>query len=220
VADGTGLLAWLAFGALALLPFAFVASTSFVKLSFVFSILRNALGTGAVPSGLVITTLAAILSGYVMAPVAGQVVAASGAAAARVDWERPLAAPSLTALRETWTLGVEPVRQFLERNSGAAARRLFVELGSRAGATSPPGERELRVVLPAFLLTELKEAFQIGFVVFLPFLIVDLFIASTLLALGMTMLTPSTVALPFKLLLFVLVDGWYVLSQALVTGYV
>jgi type III secretion protein R len=219
VAEGSSSASWLLFGALTLLPFAFVASTSFVKLSFVFSILRNALGTGTVPSGLVITTLAAILSGYVMAPVAQSVVSSSAASAARVDWERPFAPPSRAALRETWTLGVEPVRQFLQRNSSAAARRLFVELGARGAAAAAPGEGELFVVLPAFLLTELEEAFQIGFVVFLPFLVVDLFVANTLLALGMTMLTPSTVSLPFKLLLFVLVDGWYVLSQALVAGY-
>jgi type III secretion protein R len=219
MADGASWAGWLVFGALTLLPLAFVASTSFVKVSFVFSILRNALGTGPVPSGLVITTLAIVLSAYVMAPVASAVVSASAASASRIDWERPLSPPSVAALRETWTLGVEPVRRFLHRNSSASARQLFVELGVRAGGVQPPGEADLRVVLPAFLITELEEAFQIGFVVFLPFLVVDLFVANTLLALGMGMLAPSTVSLPFKLLLFVLVDGWYVLSQALVTGY-
>jgi type III secretion protein R len=105
------------------------------------------------------------------------------------------------------------------RNAGTAERTLFLELARRARPQDPPSNEALLVALPAFLITELKEAFQVGLLLLLPFVVIDLVVANVLLALGMTMLAPSTLALPAKLLLFVLVDGWYVLSQALVAGY-
>jgi type III secretion protein R len=108
------------------------------------------------------------------------------------------------------------------RNAGSRERGLFYELARRSRGPERADEVErddLLVVLPAFLITELSEAFQIGFLVFLPFLVVDMVVSNVLLALGMHMLSPTTVSLPFKLLLFVLVDGWYVLAQALIAGY-
>ena len=111
---------------------------------------------------------------------------------------------------------------FLKRNAGDAERALFLDLAQRArpsADSSALSGDELSIVLPAFLISELKEAFQIGLLVLLPFVIIDLVVASVLMSLGMTMLPPSAVALPFKLLLFVLVDGFYVLSRALVSGY-
>lgn len=206
--------------ALSLLPFVFMTTTSFVKVSVVFSILRNALGTGQVPSGTVVTALAAILSLYVMTPVAS------------VMWERT--SPILTgasldgALGDVdrwlaaWDAAKAPLEDFLHRNAGARELASFVELAresrpedQRAAVT----DHDLTIVVPAFLVTELGEAFQIGFLVFLPFLIVDVVVANVLLALGMHMLNPTQVSMPFKLLLFVLVDGWYVLARALVLGY-
>lgn len=208
--------------ALALLPFVLLATTSFMKLSIVFSVLRSALGTGQVPSGAVITVLAAILTGFVMLPVVRDVVARVAPHAQRIDLERPLAGVSKDALFAAFEQGVEPLARFLDRNAGKAERSLFVDLLQRA---SPEGQRaavsgkELGVVLPAFFVTELAEALQIAFLVLLPFLVLDLLIASILAALGMHALSPAIVALPFKLLLFVATDGLRMLIEALVSGY-
>jgi type III secretion protein R len=197
---------------------AFMTATSFVKISVVFSILRNALGAGQVPSGTIVAAFSAILTLYVMAPVGAKITEAAAPALgaggfAEADGE---------SLFEAVTLGAGPLNDFLARHAGARERSLFAELAREA---RPPedreaiGDRDLLVLLPAFLVTELGEAFQIGFLVFLPFLIVDMVVANVLLALGMHMLSPTTVSLPFKLLLFVLVDGWFLLSRALVLGY-
>jgi type III secretion protein R len=207
---------------LALVPFAFMAATSFVKLQFVFSILRNALGTGDVPSGMIVTALAGILTLYVMAPVGAEAAEACAEPSARIAWAAPLEGESAEAVLACVQLGKEPLRRFLARNAGERETALFLDLAREA---RPADQRDavtqsdLLVVLPAFLITELKEAFQVAFLVFLPFLVIDLVVSNILVALGMSMLVPATIALPFKLLLFVLVDGWYVLSQALVAGY-
>lgn len=212
----------LAIGAVALLPLLLIAATSFAKLAVVLSVLRNALGAPDVPSGAIITALAAILSAYVMAPVASQIAQRSAPAAARVDVRDPLSGTSRHALFETISAGSEPLAGFLGRNAGAPEKKLFLDLARRGRPEAQRAEisgSELSVVLPAFLITELKEAFQIGLLVLLPFVIIDLVVGSILVAVGMSLLPPSAIALPFKLLLFVLVDGWYVLSKALVAGY-
>lgn len=207
---------------LTILPFAFMATTSFVKLQFVFSILRNALGTGDVPSGMIVTALAAILTLYVMAPVGSEAAQACAEPSTRIAWADPLAGESADAVLACVRLGKEPLARFLARNAGERETSLFLDLARRS---RPADQRDsvtrgdLLVVLPAFLISELKEAFQVAFLVFLPFLVIDLVVSNILLALGMVMLSPTTISLPFKLLLFVLVDGWYVLSQALVAGY-
>lgn len=208
----------LAIGALSLVPLLFIASTSFVKLSFVFSVLRNALGTGQVPSGIVISALAAILSFYVMAPVFAEMAERGAVPAARIDPDALLGAQSVQALAETWTASKAPLQAFLQRNAGERERELFARLARKGGGAGIDAA-DLRVVLPAFLITELKEAFQIAFFVLLPFLVIDLVVSGILLSLGMFMLSPAVVSLPFKLLLFVLVDGFYVLSEALIAGY-
>ena len=210
----------LALGALTLLPFFFMVATSFVKLSVVFSILRNALGTGQVPSGMIVSALAAMLTIYVMAPVGQQIAAVTAPAVERIDRDDPLRGDSADAVFDAIDLGKEPLREFLVRNAGAHERRLFLQLARESrGADADVQANDLLVVLPAFLITELAEAFQIGFLVFIPFLIIDMVVSNVLLALGMHMLSPTTVSLPFKLLLFVLVDGWYLLARAMVLGY-
>jgi type III secretion protein R len=209
-------------GALALVPFVFMTATSFVKLSIVFSILRNALGTGQVPSGMIITALAAVLTFYVMAPVGAEMASASAAARKGIDPGNPLGGKSGEAVLQSIATGKEPLRLFLKRNAGKKEIDLFVRLSRRsasATASYPATENDLMVALSAFLITELKEAFQIGFLLFLPFLVIDMVVANILLALGMHMMSPSSVSLPFKLLLFVLVDGFYLLTQALLLGY-
>jgi len=217
---GLPLVTIVALGALTLLPFVFMTATSFVKIAVVFSILRNALGTGQVPSGMIVTALAAILTLYAMAPVGAQIVDASSPALSRIDPRDPTA--STDALFEAVRLGVEPLRAFLRRNAGRREIALFLDLARRARLPARRGEvgdGDLLIVLPAFMITELSEAFQIGFLVFIPFLVVDMVVANVLLALGMHMLSPTQVSMPFKLLLFVLVDGWYLLARALVMGY-
>jgi type III secretion protein R len=219
---GQPVVSMVALVALTLLPFAFMTMTSFTKMSVVFSLLRNALGAGQVPSGMILSALAAVLSLYVMAPVFSRVVDAAAPAMVRVDRQAPLEGESLDAVFEAVTLGSAPLVAFLTHNAGERERVLFYDLARRA---RDPGDRDavqpddLLVVLPAFVVTELAEAFQIGFLIFLPFLIVDMVIANILLALGMHMMSPTTVSLPFKLLLFVMIDGFYLLSRALVLGY-
>jgi type III secretion protein R len=210
----------LAIGALALLPLLLIAATSFAKLAVVLTVLRNALGASEIPSAAIITALAAILSAYVMAPVATQMAQRSAPAGARVDMRDPLSGASRGALLEAVSAAAEPLAAFLERNAGSAEKKLFLDLARRARAGDPGvAGGDIFVVLPAFLITELKEAFQIGLLVLLPFVIVDLVVGSILVAVGMSTLSPAAIALPFKLLLFVLVNGWYVLSEALVSGY-
>ena len=203
---------------LALVPLLLMTATSFVKLAVVLSLMRNALGAPEVPSSAIITALAAILSAYVMAPVAAEIAPSWAQASARIDWDEPLAGESRGVLLQALSASKPPIAKFLARNAGQAERGLFVRLAQRAGAIAASAE-DLSVLLPAFLITELKEAFQVGLLVLLPFVIVDLVVSSILLSLGMSLLPPSAIALPFKLLLFVLVDGWYVLSEALVAGY-
>ncbi len=212
----------IALAALTILPFVFMTATSFVKMSVVLSILRNALGTGQVPSGTIITGLAALLTLYVMTPVGEEIAEVAGPSAAQINFDDPLGGDSYEALFAAIDAGKEPLRDFLSRNAGDRERALFLDLARRV---RDPDRRanvtadDLLVLLPAFLITELAEAFQIGFLVFIPFLVIDMVVANVLLALGMHMLSPTTVSLPFKLLLFVLVDGWYLLARALVLGY-
>jgi len=206
---------------LALVPLLLMAGTSFVKASVVLSLLRNALGAQGVLSGTVIVALSALLTAYVMAPVAQAALAAAAVPLAALDLDAPVAGAERAHAIDALTLAGEPLRAFLERNAGADERKLFVELGQRRAAPDRPaaGEHDLLVVLPAFLITELKEALQIGLLLLLPFLVVDLAITSVLASLGMTSLSPAAVALPLKLLLFLSVDGFAALSRALVTGY-
>ena len=215
-------LSLVALAALTLVPFVFMATTSFVKISVVLSILRNALGTGQVPSGTVITGLSLILSLYVMAPVGEEIVEAASPTAGQIDAAAPLEGESFDALVATVDAGSAPLREFLARHAGDREQALFVDLARQVRSPDRRAEvsaTDLMVLLPAFLITELTEAFQIGFLVFIPFLVIDMVVANVLLALGMHMLSPTTVSLPFKLLLFVLVEGWYLLARALVLGY-
>jgi len=227
--------------ALSLLPFVLVMITSFVKIAVVLSILRSALGTPQIPPTLVITGLAVILSVYVMAPTGAQVHEAIKPVLARQAKTGLISAQGADALLEAGLAAREPVRQFLIKNSRPRDRAMFRDLarrlrpveqrtptgalhsGLQSGSPTPRaavGEKDLLVVVPAFVIGQLAAAFQIGFLLFVPFLIIDMVVANILLALGMHMLSPTTVSLPFKLLLFVLVDGWYLLTQGLVLSYV
>lgn len=198
-----------------LLPFLLVIMTSFAKIAVVLSLLRTALGTPSVPPATVVTMLATILTIYVMAPV----FSAMGSDLPAL-WQLandPASDPLSIAGSVANTL--EPWRQFLAANAGEAELAVFAEL---RGATLPTDvlQTPFTIAAPAFALTELAEAFMMGFLIFLPFLVLDLVVGSVLLGLGMHMLSPSSVALPFKLLLFVAVNGWVLLSRSLVMSYV
>jgi type III secretion protein R len=199
---------------LSLLPFAVVMLTSFSKIAVVLSLARAAMGTQQAPPTLVLTGLAAVLTGHIMAPVMERMYAAGEAA----YHDASTGAELLTAAARVG----EPLRSFLVKHGSIEERARLVDL---ARELRPPEEASavtedsLSVVVPAFVLTELKEAFQIGFLVFLPFLVLDMVIANILLALGMQTLSPSQVSLPFKILLFVAVDGWALLARGLILGY-
>jgi type III secretion protein R len=198
-------------GALALVPIALVTLTSFLKISVVLSIARSALGAPQVPPTTVVTGLALVLTATVMAPVAEQ--AALSARSAPV--ERGVAGSLDAAAR-----AAAPLRAFLGRHARPDDREAFLDLGRRLrGPAAAPRPDDFAVLAPAFVVSELRRAFTIGFLVFVPFLVVDLVVANVLLALGLTQLSPTSVALPFKLLLFVAVDGWRLLARSLALSY-
>lgn len=197
---------------LALVPAALVMLTSFLKIVVVLSIARSALGAPQVPPNTVVTGLALVLTLLVMAPVGER-----AAALARPQPGEHGVAGSLAALGRASA----PVRAFLARFARADDRAAFLDVARRlraAEAEAPTGE-DLAVLAPAFVVSELRRAFTIGFLVFVPFLVVDLVVSNVLLALGLTQLSPTSVALPFKLLLFVAVDGWKLLARALALSY-
>lgn len=199
---------------MSLLPFAVLMLTSFSKISVVLSFARTAMGTQQAPPTIVLTGLAAVLSAHIMSPVMERMYDAGQVAYQEVE----SGAQVLSAV----TRVTEPLRAFLVKHGSSEERALFVELGRELRPPEEAGqvqETDLFVVIPAFVITELKEAFQIGFLIFLPFLVLDMVIANVLLALGMQTLSPSQVSLPFKILLFVAVDGWSLLARGLILGY-
>lgn len=279
-------------GSLALAPFVLVMLTSFVKMSVVLSILRNALGTQNVPPNQVITGLAFVLTFFVMTPVIKQMYKDAGSIAGTKDM---ISEASIKSVFDAVGRGKEPLRRFLIKHAHNEDRLLFVELARRLDESSqtphpqpsvspatpspsttsiapissttlavtpavpatvtnavpasgnaaahlvstpnvpasqpvppapvseeksPLSKDDFQVIIPAFVTSQLKEAFQIGFLIFLPFIIIDMVIANILLAMGMSMLSPSVISLPFKLLLFVLVDGWFLIVRGLVLSYV
>jgi type III secretion protein R len=197
--------------ATSLLPFLLVTFTSFGKISVVLSLTRSALGTQQAPPTLVLTGLAAVLSLVVMAPVGEAMLV-------RLEAARLPSTPGPEMLHAV-VGAAEPLRTFLLEHGSPELRAEFAALSRELRAGAEVAETDLAVAAPAFVLSELRQAFQIGFLVFLPFLVVDMVVANLLLALGMQSLSPSQVSLPFKVLLFVAVDGWSLLSRSLVEGY-
>jgi type III secretion protein R len=207
---------------LALAPFVAVMVTSFTKLVVVLSLLRNALGLQQVPPNVVINGLAIILSIHIMYPVMLDSYNAVDQRAA----SEPMRKFDVRRLLDLAQSGREPLRGFLVKHSSATERAFFLRTVKRlippdksASGGSEIGAEDFVVVVPAFTVTELTAAFQIGFLIFLPFLVIDLIVANILLALGMMMLSPTTVSLPFKLMLFVSLDGWSKLVHGLVVTY-
>lgn len=198
--------------AVSLAPVALVTLTAFLKISVVLSVLRHAIGAPQVPPNTVVTGLALLLTFAVMAPVAEGALAALSA---------PGPGQGIAASLERARAAAEPLRAFLLRHARREDRETFADVARRVGGEgrAPPGPDDFAVLAPAFVVSELRRAFTIGFVVFVPFLVVDLLVANVLLALGLTQLSPTTIALPFKLLLFVGVDGWRLLARGLALSY-
>jgi len=197
-----------------MLPFAFMALTSFVKIATVLQIVRGAIGAQGVPSSTVVLALSAALTLIAMAPVGTKIAERLEPLLARsIHDPTELISGAAEAVRE-------PLRSFFAKNASAKERERFLNLAQRQrpGDTNVT-DADLMVVVPAFLVTELLEAFALGFAIYLPFLVIDLVVANVLLGLGMQMLSPNQISLPFKLLLFVAADGWGMLAEALVTGY-
>jgi len=194
---------------LSFLPAALLMMTGFTRIIIVLGLLRSALGTAMSPPNHVLIGLALFLTFFTMGPVFEKIYA---------DAYQPLSAgtiPFETAL----TRASEPLHGFMLAQTRENDLSLFADLAG-AGPIESPHAVPLRILVPAFITSELKTAFQIGFTIFIPFLIIDLIVASVLMSLGMMMVPPVSVALPFKLMLFVLADGWALLSGALARSFV
>jgi type III secretion protein R len=199
---------------MALAPFAIVMLSSFSKIAVVLSLARSALGTQQAPPTLVLTGLSAVLSIHIMAPVMERMYVRGQQAYSEAQSGQQL----MSSAAEVG----QPLRQFLIQHGSDEERARFLDLSREIRPPEEAGnvsENDVSVIVPAFVISELKEAFQIGFLVFLPFLVLDMVVANVLLALGMQSLSPSQVSLPFKILLFVAVDGWGLLSRGLILGY-
>jgi len=191
-----------------LAPSILVMMTSFTRIVVVLSLLRTALGTATAPPNAVIVSLALFLTAFVMGPALQK---------AYDTGIRPLVANQITA-EQAFDRGSQPLRAFMQKNVREKDLKLFVDMSKQA-APANPEDLSLRVLVPAFMISELKRAFEIGFLLFLPFLIIDLVVASVLMSMGMMMLPPVVVSLPFKLIFFVLVDGWSLVAGSLIQSY-
>ena len=189
---------------LSFLPAALLMMTSFTRIIIVLSLLRQALGAQSSPPNQVLVGLALFLTLFVMGPVFDKIY---------VDAYQPLQENKIQ-MGEAMDRGVKPLKEFMTRQTRQADLALFVKI-SRSPALQGPEDIPLRVLIPAFITSELKTAFQIGFAIFIPFLIIDMVVASVLMSMGMMMMSPAVISLPFKLMLFVLVDGWQLILGSL-----
>ncbi len=209
--------------ALAMTPFIIMMGTAFVKLAVVISLIRNAMGTQQVPPNIVVTGLALILTIYIMTPVGYQIYRNAGEVLNQGTNQPLMSQASVELLVKAVDKGKEPVRSFLLKHVHPKEQALFYNMAKKMQPVQEDRdkitENDFLNLIPAFAISELSEAFQIGFVIFLPFLIIDIVTANILLSLGMFQISPITLALPFKLLLFVLVDGWHIIVRGLILGY-
>jgi flagellar biosynthesis protein FliP len=190
------------------LPAILVTMTSFTRIAIVFHFLRQALGTQEMPSNQILIGLALFLTMFIMAPVGSRIneLAVEPALAGKVS------------VSEALKRGTPPLREFMLRQTREADLALFMELGKVKGAKSAQ-ELPMTVVMPAYVISELKTGFQMGFFLFVPFLLIDLVVSTTLLSMGMLQLPPAMVSLPFKVLLFVMIDGWNLLVGSIVRSF-
>ena len=220
------------FVGLSLLPFVAMIATSYLKIVVVMSLIRNALGIQSIPPNMVINALAMILTFYIMAPIASESwsivqervairqTANQGSPASKSS---PPGPATLGVETSDWAAAAEPFRKFLSDHTSPRERAFFVNtaetLWGKDGKPAAVDPESYAILLPSFCVSELTKAFQIGFLVYLPFIAIDIIVSNILLAMGMMMVSPVTISLPFKLLLFVMVNGWTLLIQGLVRGY-
>lgn len=210
--DVTGLL--LIVIALSLLPFIAMVVTSYAKIVVVLGLLRNALGVQQVPPNMVINSIAILVSIYVMAPI--------GMTAAKTLENRQTGMQTTQVVIQAFDAAREPFRNFLKKHAHEREKRFLLRSASAIWPKEQADklrEDDLIVLAPAFALTELADAFKIGFLLYIAFIVVDLTIANILLAMGLNQVTPTNVAIPFKLLLFVVMDGWSTLVHGLILTY-
>ena len=194
--------------ALTFIPALVLMMTGFTRIIIVMSLLRHALGTQTSPPNQVLVGLSLFLTFFVMAPVADTIY---------TDAYLPLAENRINVLQAADRAAV-PLRDFMLKQTREADLSMFANL-ARIDKIDKPADTPMRILIPAFVISELKTAFQIGFVIFIPFLVIDMVVASLLMSMGMMMMSPIMVALPFKLMLFVLVDGWHLVIGSLVRSF-
>ncbi|CAI8716230.1 flagellar biosynthesis protein FliP [Pseudomonas sp. IT-P253] len=194
--------------ALSFIPAFVMLMTSFTRIIIVFSILRQALGLQQTPSNQILTGMALFLTLFIMAPVFDRV---------NQDALQPYLAEKMTA-QDAVAKAQVPIKNFMLAQTRSSDLELFMRLSKRTDIASPD-QAPLTILVPAFVTSELKTAFQIGFMIFIPFLIIDLVVASVLMAMGMMMLSPLIISLPFKIMLFVLVDGWALIIGTLASSF-
>lgn len=221
------------FVGLSLLPFVAMIATSYLKIVVVMSLVRNALGIQSIPPNMVVNALAMILTFYIMAPVASEswqiiqeqakIHKAQAAAQSAPAGGAVQPASILGSSTAEWAAAAEPFRKFLSDRTSPRERAFFVNtaetLWGKNGEPATVDPESYAILLPSFCVSELTKSFQIGFLVYLPFIAIDIIVSNILLAMGMMMVSPVTISLPFKLLLFVMVNGWTLLIQGLVRGY-
>jgi flagellar biosynthesis protein FliP len=193
---------------LTFVPAILMTMTSFTRIVIVFHFLRQALGTQEMPSNQILIGLALFLTVFIMAPVGDQLNVLAVQPAMRGEIDIPVAMER----------GAVPLRAFMLRQTREADLAVFVELG-RVERPDTEADLPMRVVIPAFVLSELKTGFQMGFYLFVPFLLIDLVVSTTLLSMGMLQLPPAMISLPFKVMLFVMIDGWNLLIASLVRSF-
>lgn len=201
---------------ISLAPSILLMTTCYVRIIVVLGLLRQALGTGQLPPSQVVTSIALFMTMFIMAPVWNQVY---------TDAIAPYtAAGSQMGIDQAWTAGIAPVREFMSRQIDISgnADDIYLFFQYYAPDAPPPkyfDDVPLRVLLPAYMLSELKTSFLMGFQIFLPFLLIDLVVAAITISMGMMMLPPAMISLPFKLLLFVLIDGWHLVVEMLLASF-
>ena len=193
---------------LTLLPAAILSTSAFVRIIIVLSILRQALGTAQTPPNQVLLGIALFLTFFVMAPVIGEIH--ENAATPYIDGE--------ISAGDALSRGIAPLREFMLAQTRESDLQLFASIAGRTDIASID-EAPLSIVVPSFMVSELKTAFQIGFLIFIPFLVIDLIVSSVLMSMGMMMLSPMIISLPFKIMLFVMVDGWALMLGTLASSF-
>ena len=193
---------------LTIAPSILIMTTSFIRIVVVLSFLRNALSTQNVPSNQIIIALSMFITFYIMSPYWSQ---------ANDNGLQPYLAGTITQ-EEALTQVVNPLREFMFKQTRESDLALFVNL-SQAERPETQEQVSTFTLIPAYIISELKTAFQIGFMIYIPFIVIDMIVASTLMSMGMMMLPPVMISLPFKILLFVMVDGWHLLIHSLIVSF-